>query len=160
MVCPELNVAVSGLLKELQTSGNHNAWAARLFERQIIVYLRRDLEEEVDPYRRRLRRQFDRLWEHVGERLEEDWTVARLAASVSMSQSHFHRMCVELCGGRPMRMVRRLRMERAESLLCETDEPLKIVAEQVGYRSEFAFMRAFRRFAGCSPTAFRRKTSL
>jgi len=54
-----------------------------------------------------------------------------------------------------MAMVARLRVERARHLLRETDEPVKSIAQRVGYANQFAFSTAFKRVTGLSPQSCR-----
>jgi AraC family 4-hydroxyphenylacetate 3-monooxygenase operon regulatory protein len=48
-------------------------------------------------------------------------------------------------------------MERARSLLTLTSSPVSEIAYQVGFRSPFYFTRVFKRAAGMSPAAFRKR---
>jgi AraC-like DNA-binding protein len=84
------------------------------------------------------------------------WTVASLAAEVAMSRSAFAARFTELVGEPPMRYVTRWRMHQALTWLKEEDTPLVDLAERLGYQSEAAFSRAFKRFIGVSPSAVRR----
>jgi AraC-like DNA-binding protein len=56
----------------------------------------------------------------------------------------------------PLRYVAQWRMQLSERLLVETDESLASIAARVGYESEFAFSRAFKRHRSVAPGAFRR----
>ncbi|MHC4915776.1 MAG: helix-turn-helix transcriptional regulator [Planctomycetota bacterium] len=71
------------------------------------------------------------------------------------SVPQLHRYTAEHNGTSPMNVVKRLRMNRAEELLLNTDAPLKHVAAAVGYETPFSFSKAFKRHAGCSPRGFR-----
>lgn len=84
------------------------------------------------------------------------WTVASLAKSVGVSRPVLARRFVESTGVSPLRSLTRLRMVRAAELLEESDAGLAEIASRVGYDSEFAFSRAFRRHHGLPPGAFRR----
>jgi AraC-like DNA-binding protein len=84
------------------------------------------------------------------------WTVASLAAEVAMSRSAFAARFTELVGDPAMRYVARFRMHLALSWLKEDDAGLGDLASRLGYRSEAAFSRAFKRFIGVSPGAVRR----
>ncbi len=84
------------------------------------------------------------------------WTVASLAAEVSMSRSAFAARFTEMVGESPMSYVRRWRMHLAVTWLKEEDARLGTLARRLGYRSEAAFSRAFKRVIGVSPGAVRR----
>lgn len=85
-----------------------------------------------------------------------EWTVASLAAEAAMSRSAFAARFTELVGEPPMRYVARWRMHVALTLLKEEGAPLGDLAIRLGYQSEAAFSRAFKRFIGISPGAARR----
>ncbi|MDH3202390.1 MAG: AraC family transcriptional regulator [Myxococcales bacterium] len=89
---------------------------------------------------------------------EHSWTVAALAAQAGMSRSAFAARFAALVGEPPMRYVTRWRMHVALSWLRESDATLVDVAIRLGYQSEAAFSRAFKRFTGMSPGAARRAT--
>lgn len=86
---------------------------------------------------------------------EREWTIASLAHEVAMSRSAFAARFTELVGEPPMRYLARWRMGVALSLLADGDATLVEVAERLGYRSEAAFSRAFKRELGMSPGAAR-----
>ena len=79
------------------------------------------------------------------------WTVAALAAEVAMSRSAFAARFTELVGEPAMHYVARWRMQVALTWLRDDDAPLGDLANRLGYQSEAAFSRAFRRFAGRGP---------
>jgi AraC-like DNA-binding protein len=85
----------------------------------------------------------------------QEWTVARLAHEVAMSRSAFAARFTELVGEPPMQYVTRWRMHVAPALLDDRTASLAEVAEKLGYRSEAAFSRAFKRETGIAPGAAR-----
>ncbi|WP_068280465.1 AraC family transcriptional regulator [Aldersonia kunmingensis] len=87
------------------------------------------------------------------------WTLQSLAAEAGMSRSSFAARFAALLGEPVMRYVTSWRMDLAARLVREGDLPLARVAERVGYRSEAAFNRAFRRAHGCTPGLFARRGS-
>jgi transcriptional regulator GlxA family with amidase domain len=89
--------------------------------------------------------------------LDRRWTVSALARAVGLSRPAFARRFVNARGMSPLRFLTRLRMQRAATLLGESDASLSRIASDVGYESEFAFNRAFKRFHLRSPGAFRRE---
>jgi len=83
------------------------------------------------------------------------WTVASLAAELGMSRSALAARFTELVGEPVMQYVTHWRMHLALSRLKEDDAPLGLLASRLGYRSEAAFSRAFKRCIGVSPGAVR-----
>jgi AraC-like DNA-binding protein len=84
------------------------------------------------------------------------WTVARLAAVVALSRTVFATRFALLLGESPMRYLTRFRMARAIQDLRGDRMTLAAIAESVGYSSEIAFSKAFKRHVGVGPGAFRR----
>ncbi|MFB7586730.1 AraC family transcriptional regulator [Streptomyces sp. NPDC056169] len=84
------------------------------------------------------------------------WTVERLAAEAGLSRAPFARRFTALVGRPPLAYLAWWRMTLAERLLRTTDAPLRAVAEQVGYGTEFAFSAAFKRVHGSAPGGYRR----
>jgi AraC-like DNA-binding protein len=85
----------------------------------------------------------------------EPWTVDSLAAAVSVSRATLSRRFTELVGESPLAYVTRWRMDVAAQRLRDTDDTIGAVAERVGYRSEYAFSRAFARHRGRPPGRYR-----
>ncbi|CAD18398.1 probable transcription regulator protein [Ralstonia pseudosolanacearum GMI1000] len=81
-------------------------------------------------------------------------TVESLAAVAHLSPYHFHRIYRALTGESIAATVQRVRLARAAHRLTGASEPVSAVALEVGYDSPQAFARAFRGFAGVSPSAF------
>jgi AraC-like DNA-binding protein len=84
------------------------------------------------------------------------WTVASLADELAMSRSAFAARFTELVGEPVMTYVARWRMQVAMSALREERTTVGELADRLGYQSEAAFSRAFKRIIGVSPGAVRR----
>jgi AraC-like DNA-binding protein len=90
---------------------------------------------------------------------ERDWTNASLAEAVGMSRSRFAARFTALVGEPPLTYVSRWRLETAAGLLQDGALALAEVAARVGYESEAAFSKAFRRRFGTPPGAYRRSAA-
>ena len=88
------------------------------------------------------------------------WTVQSLAASAGMSRSAFASRFNRLVGEPPLHYLTRWRMQKAQRLLRDGRVPLSDVATRVGYDSEAAFSKAFKRAVGAAPGAYRRRARL
>jgi AraC family transcriptional regulator, alkane utilization regulator len=86
----------------------------------------------------------------------EPWTVASLAQHVDMSRSSFAAKFKDLTGSSPLDYVTSWRMHKAQSLLEQGSTSIFDVANLVGYKSEAAFSKAFKRETG-RPPGFCRK---
>lgn len=88
---------------------------------------------------------------------ERPWTNASLASSVGMSRSRFAARFTALVGEPPLAYLTRWRLGTAAGMLEDRGLSLGEVAARVGYESEAAFSKAFRRRFGVPPGAYRRR---
>ena len=86
----------------------------------------------------------------------EDWTIDELGRRVGLSRSALHDRFVEFVGQPPMQYLTHWRMQLASGLLRSSNATVATIAHEVGYDSEAAFARAFKRLAGMPPAAWRR----
>ena len=91
---------------------------------------------------------------------ERPWDLPALAAEAQLSRSAFAAHFAAVLGETPMAYVASWRMDLAAQLVEAGALSLGAVAERVGYRSEAAFNRAFRRAHGCTPGAWRRRSPI
>jgi AraC-like DNA-binding protein len=83
------------------------------------------------------------------------WTVKELAEEVALSRSAFSSRFTELVGEPPMAYLTRWRMLRATRLL-KNEVRMATIAELLGYESEVAFRKAFKREIGIPPAQYRK----
>ena len=100
---------------------------------------------------------------HIGKAMslmhrqpEREWRVETLARAVGMSRSGFSARFTAIVGEPVLQYLTALRMQLAHRELSETSDRLAKIAERVGYQSEPAFNRAFRRVVGMPPGAVRK----
>jgi AraC-like DNA-binding protein len=93
----------------------------------------------------------------LNEDISKRWTVDLLARAVGISRPAFARQFQRALGLSPMRYLTQQRLQLAASLLLGTDAGLAEVAARVGYRSEFAFNRAFKRQHHAPPGVYRQQ---
>ena len=86
---------------------------------------------------------------------DRPWSVASLARAVDSPRATFGRRFTALTGRAPMAYVTAWRMAVAARLLRDGRQPLREIARSVGYDSEFAFARAFKRTVGRAPGRYR-----
>lgn len=86
-----------------------------------------------------------------------NWTLDSLAAQAAMSRSAFAASFTERVGEPAMHYVTRWKMHTAVTWLGEEDVGVVELAHRLGYESEAAFSRAFKRFIGVSPGSIRRR---
>jgi AraC-like DNA-binding protein len=90
---------------------------------------------------------------------ETDWDVEALARQAKMSRTAFAIQFAKLVGEPPLRYVTSYRMNKAAALLRASSATIPQIAERVGYNTEVGFSRAFKRFLGATPAAYRRNVS-
>ncbi len=100
-------------------------------------------------------RQIGRALAAIHRDPQKAWSVASLAREIGMSRSGFSARFSQLVGDSAMRYLTRWRMQLARAQLGEESVPLGVLAERLGYQSEAAFCRAFKREFGVSPGSLR-----
>lgn len=88
-------------------------------------------------------------------RPEHTWTLASLAREVGSSRSKLAERFTFLVGRPPMQYFAQWRMQVAANLLREGDRKVATIGSEVGYDSEAAFSRAFKKATGVAPGAWR-----
>lgn len=136
---------------------------AKLSELLFVEALRRYVEtlpEEQTGWLAGLKDPFvSRALSLLHGRVAQAWTVDDLGHKVGLSRSALADRFTRLIGEPPMRYLARWRIQVAAHQLRNSDTALARVAEQVGYESEAAFNRAFKRSFGVPPATWRRNAS-
>jgi AraC-like DNA-binding protein len=139
---------------ELRFDARYLALPLRRDEKALRQMLQRALPLTVRPYRR------DRLLvQQVRQALANPHVLGHnadtLAAVLNMSPRSLHRQLQEE-GASLQQLKDEVRSQKAKDLLFRTAQPIKQVAAASGFRNEKSFIRAFKNWAGCTPTDFRR----
>ena len=141
---PGYSAAIPALLDLLLTyvvraafeaADSTNGWPAVLRDRELTIALN-----------------------NIQNKPEITWTVESLARASGMSRAAFARRFTEMVGQPPLSYLTWWRMNLARNLLQDSDLPLSVIAQRVGYSSEFAFGKAFAREVGISPGVLRRRS--
>jgi AraC-like DNA-binding protein len=82
------------------------------------------------------------------------WTLQELAARIGMSRSTFAQKFKDTVGQSPMEYLTRWRMMVAGDRLVNSNDPVSVISQALGYESEAAFSTAFKRVMGCSPRQY------
>ena len=91
------------------------------------------------------------------ERPAHPWTLADLAKTIATSRTVLAERFTDVVGIPPMAYLARWRMQLASERLTHGSAKVAAIASQVGYDSEAAFSRAFKRETGMSPASWRKK---
>jgi len=136
----------------------------RLSEMMFVDAIRRHVEHlppESSGWLAGLRdRYVGRALALLHERPAAPWTIEDLSSQVGLSRSALHERFVSLIGQPPVQYLTNWRMQLASRLLLEGRATVAAVADDVGYESEAAFARAFKRLVGMPPAAWRRAHEL
>jgi AraC-like DNA-binding protein len=133
---------------------------AKLAEVLVIEVLRTYMNEEAPGRTGWLAGVGDRIvggaLNAIHSRPAHPWTLEDLAKEAGTSRSVLSERFQQLVGSSTMQYLTQWRMVLAANLLCRSNAPLARIAEDVGYQTDTAFSRAFRREYGEPPASWRR----
>jgi AraC-like DNA-binding protein len=133
---------------------------AKLSELMFIEVIRRHLETlppEQAGWLAGLRDPFvGKALSLMHARPARNWTIELLARDVGLSRSVLAERFADLVGMPPMHYLAKWRMQIASGLLNRGSANIATVAAEIGYGSEAAFSRAFKKIVGVPPSAWRR----
>jgi AraC-like DNA-binding protein len=136
-------------------------YAESLADALVVHFLRRyvaarqsmkELTGGLSPYKLR------RTTAYIKAHLQQELSLATLAAVAQTSPAHFARLFKDATGLPPHQYVITCRMEHAKQLLAETDVPLSEIGLQVGCADQSHFTALFRTHAFLTPKAYRDST--
>jgi AraC-like DNA-binding protein len=134
----------------------------RLAEVLFIQVLRAHIASGPDRNKGWLRAIFDpqigTALSAIHDSVNTPWTVESLAEAAGMSRSAFAARFKELLGQTPLEYVTEWRMQKAMQLLQQRDKKLIDVARSVGYKSDAAFSKAFKRVVGANPGEYLKRS--
>lgn len=159
-----LNTTLYYLIREAQAQSSSNQlMLSRLTELMFVEVLRHYMQELAPDQKGWLAGLKDPCVNRAITLLHAQparaWTVHDLAHDAGVSRSALADRFTDLIGESPMRYLTGWRIHLAKQLLSEGNHNLAEVAERVGYESEYAFNRAFKRQVGKPPAAWRKNTS-
>ena len=150
-----LHTTVQALASEMaEQAPGFEVVATRLAEVLVIQFVRAHIASGPARNKEWLRRSSILSWALPGalhDKVNAPWTVESLAEAAGMSRSAFAARFKELLGQTPLEYVTGWRMQKAMQLLEQRDKKLINVARSVGYESDAAFSKAFKRVVGASP---------
>ncbi|RZI96900.1 MAG: AraC family transcriptional regulator [Variovorax sp.] len=137
---------------------------AKLAEVLFIEVLRLSMNEHADGRTGWLAGVGDRIvgaaLHAMHKRPAQAWSLDDLAHEAGTSRSVLAERFAQLVGSSPIQYLTQWRMLLAANLLCRSNAPLISIAQDVGYQTDTAFSRAFRREYGTPPAAWRRSQAL
>jgi AraC family transcriptional regulator len=100
--------------------------------------------------------QTERVREFVLTRLAKDLSIGELAQVTGFSKTQFVRLFKNSIGCTPHEYILNVRLQEAQSLILNSDQPLSAIAEEVGFSSQSHMTTAFVRASGVTPGGLRR----
>jgi len=156
---PQLNTALLRLAQETLTPSFASDLLVDSIANVITVDLARHLRCELGeapkakgglaPWQMR------RIEEYVEDSPDTSLSIGMLADLCGISGGHLMRAFKQTTGETVHAYVERVRLAKAQRLLCETDLPLKVIAAELGFSTPSSFSFAFRRATGGTPASFR-----
>jgi AraC-like DNA-binding protein len=154
-----VGVLRAGVVETEQASAGGEAMLAKLAELMFVEVMRKyiaSLPQDARGWCSGIRDgRVGVALQRIHERPEHDWTVDALAREAGMSRSSFAERFLGFVGTPPMQYLARWRLQRASRLI-ERGLSIAAAAGEVGYESEAAFNRAFKRFVGVTPGSWRK----
>ena len=109
-----------------------------------------------NPQRKLYIQRINRVLDHIDQHLGDPLDLEGLAGVAAFSPYHFHRIFRAMVGEPLNQYVRRIRLEKAASLLVsQPDRPVLDIAVDCGFGSAASFARAFKEAFGCSASQWR-----
>lgn len=149
------------LTAELET----NLFGSQLFADSLTIvlsiHLLRHYSDLLQPLREDSRglspRKLQQAIAYINERLREDLSIAAIADELEMSQYYFSRLFKRSVGISPYQYVMSQRIEQAKYLLRTTALAISAIAQQVGFANQNQLTIQFRKFAGTTPSNYRKQ---
>jgi AraC family transcriptional regulator len=156
----QLESLIVRLLEEFRCDELASSLYVEALASQLAVQLLRHystLRELSEPAAHRLSRsKFRRATDYIDANLAGDLTVGVIAEALSMSGSNFARAFKHTTGLAPHHYVLERRLEKAKTLLRETNSAIADIAHEIGFSGASHFTVAFARRIGCTPRRYRR----
>ena len=153
-------LAQAGVAESERDSAGAETVLAKLAELMFVEVVRQHIEEMPPDSRRWLAGLRDR---HIGAALQliqeqprEAWTLESLAQRVALSRSVFAERFTNFVGVPAIQYLARWRLTVAAQLLEDKNVSIEQAGTEVGYESEAAFNRAFKKYVGTAPGAWRK----
>lgn len=122
---------------------------------RIFKTLRDDLQTYTSKSQRKVERMLDYIDAHLGEKLDVEKIATH--AGEELSSPYASKLIKQKTGMSMLQLILKKRMDQAGLLLLQTDWKIKQIAEQVGYNDQLYFNKAFHKYFGISPSAYRIK---
>lgn len=156
---PQLVALGKRMLASLELEGLSGRIHAESLTIELATYLLNHYCKAQQSHRKQVanlsQRKLQQALEYIDSHLREDISLADVAETLSMSRGHFAHAFRQTTGLPPHRFVLARRIERAKSLLRETDLPITEIAQRIGCATHSHFSVLFHRGTGQTPRYYR-----
>ncbi|WP_339265671.1 helix-turn-helix domain-containing protein [Paenibacillus sp. FSL W8-0187] len=145
------------LIESLHSNGEYSSnihWVQQhaKFHELLVFLLQQNIQADREPTSVQA---VESVIQYVDEHyMYPDLTVKQLAEMAELSTWRFTHIFQERTGKKPLHYLTDLRINRAKELLAQRNEPLRNIAQEIGYTDEYYFSRRFRQITGMSPKQF------
>jgi len=155
----QIEYLTARLLDELRADGLASRMCAQLLANLLGIHLLRHYSKgrivAQPPSGKLPGHKLRRATDYIKGNLRNDLSLVKISETLCMSPSHFAHVFKQTTGLAPHRYVIECRMEKAKSLLRETNLRINEIAQMVGYPSQSHFSMVFRQLTGQSPLRYR-----
>lgn len=123
---------------------------------ELVVLL---LEQREKSFTSSVERDVEKTIQYLQREYSKDIRIEKLAEQTALSRVKYNDIFKTMTGKTPVQYLTELRIDRAKQLLIGSDQRLKEIAEQTGFRDEYYFSRRFKQSVGLSPIQFVRMQS-
>lgn len=155
---PSMRSLMPALVGEMQSTHELREAQSKTLLRAVLVELKRIVAGEVadaDRYTPSEQR-VQALIASLPSCCEQQWTLAIMADHCGIQRTQLGKVFQKLTGSTPMEYLFRIRLERAKTLLRETDIKIINIAFECGYGSSQYFANTFKQATGTTPSQYRK----
>jgi AraC-like DNA-binding protein len=155
-----MQLAIAELSQGQAASSNMMARLSELLFIEAVRSYARTAKTMEDPWLRGLGdAQIGRILSRMHQSVASDWTVDALAREAGLSRTAFINRFAAATGQPPMSYLKAWRLREARLRLLDDRECIAQIGHAVGYRSEEAFSRAFKRVYGVAPGHYQKRAT-
>lgn len=156
---PTLRTLMPALIGELQGSHELREAHVKTMLRALLVELKRVVAGETTHATQctRTEKLVMQLIAALPENCGQPWTLSQMAEACGVQRTRLNTIFMKLTGATPMEYLFRIRMERAKTLLRETDLRVTDIALDCGYGTSQYFANTFRKATGFTPSGYRKQ---
>lgn len=152
---PEIQHLLGACLEFMHQTSGKSSMIYSMYAQLILATAKRESNSYSSEKNHETMDRFTQLIREINSQPGKNWTVKKMASKTFYSEGYFYNIFKNIIGMTPMDKVLELRMLRACEYLRSTDYRLNEIAERLGYADQFCFSKAFKRWKGDSPKAFR-----